>query len=120
MLTKTCNILWLQVYVDTLVKKAYDNWNQVVEYDGKSLLSFKQSKRSSASRNELLMGPADYSNALDNQLPQPRLPGSVPSEQSLMEPSLMIGGNNGLVLYVSMLKHSYSILFFVFSGFWIG
>ncbi|PSS04292.1 Calmodulin-binding protein 60 B like [Actinidia chinensis var. chinensis] len=82
-----------KVYVDTLVKKAYDNWNQVVEYDGKSLLSFKQSKRSSASRNELLMGPADYSNALDNQLPQPRLPGSVPSEQSLMEPSLMIGGS---------------------------
>ncbi|XP_057463023.1 calmodulin-binding protein 60 B isoform X2 [Actinidia eriantha] len=82
-----------KVYVDTLVKKAYDNWNQVVEYDGKSLLSFKQSKRSSASRNELLMGPVDYSNALDNQLPQPRLPGSLPSEQSLMEPSLMIGGS---------------------------
>ncbi|GFS40673.1 calmodulin-binding protein [Actinidia rufa] len=93
--SKNLRLEWeaLCVYVDTLVKKAYDNWNQVVEYDGKSLLSFKQSKRSSASRNELLMGPVDYSNALDNQLPQPRLPGSVPSEQSLMEPSLMIGGS---------------------------
>ncbi|XP_058226206.1 calmodulin-binding protein 60 B-like isoform X3 [Rhododendron vialii] len=81
-----------KVYVDTLVKKAYDNWNQVVEYDGKSLLSVKQNKRSS--RNELPMGPVDYPNALDNQLTQPRLPGSIPSEQTLMDSSLLIGGYN--------------------------
>ncbi|KAI8570084.1 hypothetical protein RHMOL_Rhmol01G0005900 [Rhododendron molle] len=81
-----------KVYVDTLVKKAYDNWNQVVEYDGKSLLSIKQNKRSS--RNELPMGPVDYPNALDNQLTQPRLPGSIPSEQTLMDSSLLIGGYN--------------------------
>ncbi|KAF7153441.1 hypothetical protein RHSIM_Rhsim01G0006700 [Rhododendron simsii] len=81
-----------KVYVDTLVKKAYDNWNQVVEYDGKSLLSIKQNKRSS--RNELPMGPVDYPNALDNQLTQPRLPGSIPSEQTLMDSSILIGGYN--------------------------
>lgn len=94
---ESCKILLLQVYVDTLVKKAYDNWNQVIEYDGKSLLSVKQSKRSSASRNELPMGPVDY--ALDNQLTQPRLPGSVSSEQSLMDSSVLIGGKHGLFLY---------------------
>ncbi|CAL5387796.1 unnamed protein product [Camellia sinensis] len=82
-----------KVYVDSLVKKAYDNWNHVVEYDGKSLLSFKQNKRVSASRNELPLGPVDYPNALDNQLPQPRLSVSVPPEQSSMDSTLLIGGS---------------------------
>ncbi|KAF5940216.1 hypothetical protein HYC85_021383 [Camellia sinensis] len=58
-----------ELYVDTLVKKAYDNWNHVVEYDGKSLLSFKQSKRPGASQNELPMGPVDYPTSFENQLP---------------------------------------------------
>ncbi|CAN6968272.1 unnamed protein product [Brassica oleracea var. botrytis] len=31
-----------KVYVDGLVKKAYDNWNLVIEYDGKSLIDMKQ------------------------------------------------------------------------------
>lgn len=33
--------------VDSLVKKAYENWNQVVEYDGKVLSSFTNSKNGS-------------------------------------------------------------------------
>ncbi|CAL5363377.1 unnamed protein product [Camellia sinensis] len=80
-----------KLYVDTLVKKAYDNWNDVVEYDGKPLLSFKQSKRPGASRNELLMGPVDYPISFENQLPQQRLAGSVPPKQSSMDSSLLIG-----------------------------
>ncbi|KAL0398662.1 UNVERIFIED_CONTAM: Calmodulin-binding protein 60 B [Sesamum radiatum] len=32
-----------KVFVDTLVKKAYENWMHVIEYDGKSLLGFDQS-----------------------------------------------------------------------------
>ncbi|KAL7224682.1 hypothetical protein ACSBR1_026042 [Camellia fascicularis] len=82
-----------KLYVDTLVKKAYDNWNHVVEYDGKSLLSFKQSKRPGASRNELPMGPVDYPTSFENQLPEPRLAGSVPPEQSSMDSSLLIGAS---------------------------
>ncbi|XP_022732413.1 calmodulin-binding protein 60 B-like [Durio zibethinus] len=70
-----------KVYVDTLVKKAYDNWNQVIDYDGKSLLNFKQNRRSSA-RNELQMGAINYPNALDHQLQLPRLPVSAPTEQA--------------------------------------
>ncbi|CAN1198463.1 Calmodulin-binding protein 60 C, partial [Linum perenne] len=50
-----------KVYVDTLVKKAYENWNEVVEYDGKSLLSFKQTKRSTTSRTEPLLGSSHRS-----------------------------------------------------------
>ncbi|KAH1108752.1 hypothetical protein J1N35_012520 [Gossypium stocksii] len=69
-----------KVYVDTLVKKAYDNWHQVIEYDGKSLLNFKQNRRSSA-RNEPQTDVIGYPNALDHQLQLPRLPVAVPTEQ---------------------------------------
>ncbi|KAK4392633.1 Calmodulin-binding protein 60 B [Sesamum angolense] len=76
-----------KVYVDAWVKKAYDNWNQVVEYDGKSLLNFKQTKKSSA----LPLGPVNYSHSVENQLPPQRLPVSVPSESSSIDQSMLIG-----------------------------
>ncbi|KAG4186123.1 hypothetical protein ERO13_A08G022900v2 [Gossypium hirsutum] len=66
-----------KVYVDTLVKKAYDNWLQVIEYDGKSLLNFKQNRRSSA-RNEPQTDAICYPN---HQLQLPRLPVAVPTEE---------------------------------------
>ena len=82
-------ILFLQVYVDTLVKKAYENWNQVIEYDGKSLLSFKQSKRPGTSRNELQMLQNSY--ASDDQLQLPPLP-ALPSDQSLVNVAQPVAG----------------------------
>lgn len=92
---KTYLFLVLQVYVDTLVKKAYENWNHVIEYDGKSLLNFKQtSKSSSTCINELPIGQLDYSNSLDHQLPLARLPVPVPSEPASMGSGLMSGGKN--------------------------
>lgn len=87
-----------KVYVDNLVKKAYENWNQVEEYDGKSL-SFKQIIRSSTSRNEHMIGSMDYPTALEPLLPLPRPPVAGPSEQSLMDPGISVGGsgyNDGL------------------------
>lgn len=80
----------LQIYVDTLVKKAYDNWNQVIEYDGKSLLGFKQNKRSNTSRNEVQMPPDGYSNASDHHLQLANLP--VPHEQPSLNSGLPITG----------------------------
>ncbi|PON97957.1 Calmodulin-binding protein [Trema orientale] len=80
-----------KIYVDTLVKKAYDNWDHVVEYDGKSLLSFKQNRRPGASRNELPMGPSNYSNAPNNQLQLPQLP-VLPSEQTSLNSGLPVSG----------------------------
>lgn len=85
--------------MDTLVKKAYDNWNQIVEYDGKSLLNFKQNKRLNASRNDLPVGPVNYPTALDNQLPLQRLPVSVPSDQSSIDPNVLTGGRFDLTEY---------------------
>lgn len=83
-----------KVYVDTLVKKAYENWNQVIEYDGKSLLNFKQSKRSNAFRNDLQIGQIGYPNALEHQMQLPRLPASVPTEQASVHSGLQVGGYN--------------------------
>ncbi|KAL6520644.1 Calmodulin-binding protein 60 B [Orobanche minor] len=81
-----------KVYVDALVKKAYDNWNQVVEYDGQSLLNFKQIKRSNTLRNDLPLGHISYSNTINNQLPPQILPVSVPSEPS-MDHSVLTEGS---------------------------
>lgn len=87
-------IFFLQIYVDTLVKKAYDNWEQVIEYDGKSLLSLKQNKRPNASRNELQMVPSNYSNPSDNQLQLSHLP-VHPEQQTSLNTDLPIAGMHG-------------------------
>ncbi|XP_047950182.1 calmodulin-binding protein 60 B-like isoform X1 [Salvia hispanica] len=75
-----------KVYVDTWVKKAYDNWSQVVEYDGKSLLNFNQMKKSSTLTDPPL------SHTLVNQIPQQRLPASVPPEP-LVDQTVLAGGS---------------------------
>ncbi|XP_059637265.1 calmodulin-binding protein 60 B [Cornus florida] len=109
-----------KVFVDSLLKKAYDNWDQVVVYDSKSLLSFKQSKMSSASGNEISMGqmssasgnglPMDvinYPSSLDNQLLPPHLPVAVLSERPSMDANLLIGAsgyNDNMAIEYS--KHS--------------
>ncbi|KHG27572.1 Cytochrome P450 [Gossypium arboreum] len=80
-----------KVYVDSQVKKAYDNWNQVIEYDGKSLLNFKQNRWSSA-RDELQIGELDYTSAVDHQMQLPRVPVPVPTEQ--VHSGLQVGGYN--------------------------
>lgn len=89
--------------MDTLVKKAYDNWNQVEEYDGKSLLSFKQTSRSSTSRSEPVINPMDYPTTLEHPLSLPRLPG-VSSEQSLMDPGMSSGGKHFWVQNIPLLR----------------
>ena len=91
------NIFTLQVYVDTLVNKAYENWNQVVEYDGKSLLSSKQSKKSNASRNDFQGGHLDLSNTLDHGS-IPRMPVSVQPQQPVMDSGLSVAGNHSIIV----------------------
>lgn len=76
--------------MDALVKKAYENWNQVVEYDGKSMLNFKQVRRSA--RNEPQIGALDYSNTIDHQLQLSRLSVPFSSEQPSADSCLPVGG----------------------------
>ncbi|XP_062183599.1 calmodulin-binding protein 60 D-like isoform X2 [Phragmites australis] len=49
-----------RVFADTLVKQAYDDWINVVEYDGKALLRFKQKKRSVTTRSETAKASMSY------------------------------------------------------------
>ncbi|KAK7246588.1 hypothetical protein RIF29_41457 [Crotalaria pallida] len=83
-----------KVYVDTLVKKAYDNWMHVIEYDGKSLLNYNQNKTLGSSRSQAPTGSHDYSNlnSLDQHISIPSLPGPVPTGQSSMDPGVNVGG----------------------------
>ncbi|ERN07278.1 calmodulin-binding protein 60 B isoform X2 [Amborella trichopoda] len=72
-----------KLHVDTLVKRAYDNWMHVVEYDGKALLNYKQSRKASSS---------NYSIALDQQPSITRAPVQVPMEQSSVNAMSAVGG----------------------------
>lgn len=74
------------------MKKAYDNWHQVIEYDGKALLNSKQTRRTRSSQNELTMNTINYSNPIDSQLALPRLPVAVSSEQGLLENNVVTPG----------------------------
>ncbi|GAA0168054.1 hypothetical protein LIER_22861 [Lithospermum erythrorhizon] len=81
-----------KIFVDSLVKKAYENWMHVVEYDGKSLLGFSQNKSSDASRNDFVVLPPNQSNTFNHQLNHPSLSAPIPTEQPSISPGLAIGG----------------------------
>lgn len=75
------------------MKKAYDNWMHVIEYDSQSLLNFRQNKSSGVSQTEVTMNPQDYSNPFDQQFTLPSLPVPVPPEQhSVDSAGLTVGG----------------------------
>ncbi|CAL5199353.1 unnamed protein product [Lathyrus oleraceus] len=80
-----------KVYVDSLVKKAYDNWEQVVEYDGKSLVDAEQNNNSVEPENELHVESIDFDGGLNHQLQMPSLPMSVTSEHQINS-GMPVGG----------------------------
>ncbi|KAH6792872.1 Calmodulin-binding protein [Perilla frutescens var. hirtella] len=83
-----------KVFVDTLVKKAYDNWAHVIEYDGKSFLGFDQNKSSDAPQNDLRIHSQYQPNSFD-QLTLPTLLASVPAEHTTpVSPGLTIRGHH--------------------------
>ncbi|KAJ1434795.1 hypothetical protein SESBI_05155 [Sesbania bispinosa] len=81
-----------RVYVDTLVKKAYENWMHVIEYDGKSLLNYNQNKTLTTSQPQAPVGSHNYSNSLDQQISIPILPVPVHTGQASMDPGVSVGG----------------------------
>ncbi|KAF5183982.1 Calmodulin-binding protein 60 b [Thalictrum thalictroides] len=78
-------------YVDSLVKKAYENWMHVIEYDGKALL---RSKRSTASRLEAPMSAPDYSSSYDQQVSLARGAVPAPQEHLAIDAGLTLEGYN--------------------------
>ncbi|KAM0048765.1 putative CALMODULIN-BINDING PROTEIN60 [Helianthus debilis subsp. tardiflorus] len=79
-----------KVFVDTLMKKAYDNWMHVVEYDGKSFLGALQVK-APAPQIDMGMGSQNYSNSFDHQH-QLSLPPPTAQEQPTSNPGVTTGG----------------------------
>ncbi|KAK1317103.1 hypothetical protein QJS10_CPA05g02333 [Acorus calamus] len=71
-----------KVFADTLVKKAYDNWTHVIEYDGNALLDFKESRRMSSSQTDISSGSSNYSVSYDQHASLPSFPVPTPSEQA--------------------------------------
>ncbi|KAL8152183.1 hypothetical protein V2J09_009943 [Rumex salicifolius] len=78
-----------KVYADTLVKKAYDNWMHVVEYDSKALLGLKQHRNGIGGVSQRNL------NSYGQQLSLPSLPVAASFQQPPMDSSLKIGGYNG-------------------------
>ena len=90
----------LKVYVDELVKKAYDNWNLVIEYDGKSLIDMKQPQRSGITQAD----EANYSTAaINHPMQMAGHSSSVPANQPPVLSDFAIGG---LWIAVTPLKKS--------------
>ncbi|TXG47293.1 hypothetical protein EZV62_026587 [Acer yangbiense] len=88
------NLSRKEVHVDTLVKKAYDNWMHVIEYDGKSLLDFMQNKSVVSPQADIPTGPQNYLNSFDQQVALPTLTVPPPPEQPSMDSGLSVGGYN--------------------------
>lgn len=72
------------------MKKAYDNWAHVIEYDDKSFPGFDQNK-SPDTQNDLRIQSQYQPNSFD-QFAVPTLPASVPAEHSPMTPGPTIRG----------------------------
>ncbi|XP_057429114.1 calmodulin-binding protein 60 B-like [Lotus japonicus] len=84
-----------KVYVDTLVKKAYENWMHVIEYDGNSLLDYNQNKSLATSQPQAPVVSLNYSNSNSLDQQQISIQGlsvPVPTEQPSMDPGVTVGG----------------------------
>ncbi|XVE51249.1 hypothetical protein DITRI_Ditri02bG0024800 [Diplodiscus trichospermus] len=81
-----------KVYVDDLVKKAYENWMLVIEYDGKSLLGCNEDDSAADSQANVPMDPQGYQSSINQPQTLPSLSLPVPSEQPPMDSGLNLGG----------------------------
>ncbi|KAK7319610.1 hypothetical protein RJT34_04333 [Clitoria ternatea] len=80
-----------KVFVDTLVKKAYDNWMHVIEYDGKSLLNYNQDNKTlDNTPPQSSMSFHEYSNSLQ-QISIPSLPLPTHTGQPSMDSGVTVG-----------------------------
>lgn len=63
----------------------------VIEYDGKSLLSFTQNKSLGSSQNDVSVGSQSQSNSFDYQLNVQSLP-QISTPQPAINPGQTVGG----------------------------
>ncbi|XP_057853647.1 calmodulin-binding protein 60 B isoform X2 [Cryptomeria japonica] len=72
-----------KVTVDALVKKAYDNWMSVVEYDGKALLNLKSNKKGVSTNSVAKYAGQPLQMTTTNQLPYGNLSYNPPNQVAL-------------------------------------
>lgn len=87
----------MQVQVDILVKKAYENWMHVIEYDGETLLGFLQNKGTESYQADVPIVQQNYLNSFEQQISLPTLPIPVASEQPSADPGLTVAGTTFIV-----------------------
>nr|ACG37616.1 calmodulin binding protein [Zea mays] len=68
-----------KLFADALVKKAYDNWMYVIEYDGKGLLNLKPKKKAASTGQAETHASAGGSTSYQQHLSSTSMPGSSPS-----------------------------------------
>ena len=73
------------------MKKAYDNWMHVIEYDGKSLINDNEDKALDTTHPQAPMTSHEYSNSLQ-QISIPALPLPVHPGQPSMDSGVTVGG----------------------------
>ncbi|KAG8635335.1 calmodulin-binding protein 60 D isoform X1 [Manihot esculenta] len=83
-----------KVYVDGLVKQAYENWIHVIEYDGQTLLDFKQNQNIASSQSDLPIGQQDLLSSYDHHVTLPTLSVPVPQDQPAMHSGPTVEGYN--------------------------
>ncbi|XP_039117041.1 calmodulin-binding protein 60 D-like [Dioscorea cayenensis subsp. rotundata] len=98
-----------KVFADSLVKRAYDDWMQVIEYDGKVLLNFKEKKKATASPKESLSGQANYPTSYDQQVYR-QLPAITAVDQPTVDAGVLGGvsteyNGNQLIKYSTHNQH---------------
>ncbi|XP_072994308.1 calmodulin-binding protein 60 B-like isoform X1 [Typha latifolia] len=81
-----------KLVADTLVKEAYDNWVQVIEYDGNALLTSKQSENTTAALTETSSGLVNYTASYDQHVSTSNVLDLAPLEQSSVNLSATVEG----------------------------
>ncbi|WOK98295.1 calmodulin-binding protein 60 D [Canna indica] len=71
-------------FADALVKKAYNNWKYVIEYDDSALLNYKKNKKAADLEKESLLAPSNYP-TYDQHTSQMHSQSSVPLHQHSLE-----------------------------------
>uniref|UniRef100_A0A1D1XYJ7 N-acetyl-gamma-glutamyl-phosphate reductase n=1 Tax=Anthurium amnicola TaxID=1678845 RepID=A0A1D1XYJ7_9ARAE len=77
-------------FADTLVKRAYDNWMDVIEYDGKALSNSRKGKRTSP--QVALASPTNYPTSFDHHISLPCLPVPASEDQIPVDRGSGVGG----------------------------
>jgi hypothetical protein len=89
------------------VKQAYDDWINVVEYDGSALLKFKQKKKSVTTRSEAAKVSTSYPTSYGSAHSQKQLTGGPAN----VEQSSVSSTSEGIWIWALVTQHMVFCMF---------